>query len=279
MATGSPPWRFCPTAAAPSPAPGTRPSSSGTWRAATSCAPSKVMRFGHRRGAPARRPPRPLRLMRQDLKLWDLESGAVLRTFEGHAVGHRRGAAARRPPRPLRLRGRHPQALGSGKRRPSCAPSKAIAIRSPPWRCCPTAAAPSPAPRTTPSSSGIWRAGPSCAPSRATAIRSPPSRSARRPPRPLRLWDNTLKLWDLENGTAPHPSGPCRLGHRPGAAAGRPRSLRLLIERSALGSGQRSVPRTFGPSRSGSSPRAQPRASPAPRTATSSGSGISTSGA
>ena len=48
-------------------------------------APSTDMQIGRRRGAAAGRPPRPLRLQGQTLKLWDLETGAVLRTFEGHA--------------------------------------------------------------------------------------------------------------------------------------------------------------------------------------------------
>ena len=51
------------------------------------------------------------------LKLWDLETGKVLQTLEGHTdSGHRRGATARRPPCAFRLHRRHTEALGPGNR-------------------------------------------------------------------------------------------------------------------------------------------------------------------
>ena len=107
--------------------------------------------LGQHRGAAARRPPRPLRLLDRTLKLWDLESGAVLRTFEGH--GDRVTAVALLPDGRRALSGSADNTLKLWDLESGAAPAHLRGpwqLRSPPWRSCPTAAAPSPAPRTTP---------------------------------------------------------------------------------------------------------------------------------
>ena len=59
------------------------------------------------------------------IKVWDLASGRLLRTLEGHTeLGDRCGADGGRAHR-LRLRGQHDQGVGPGERAPAALPGRA----------------------------------------------------------------------------------------------------------------------------------------------------------
>ncbi len=105
----------------------------------------------------------------QAMRLWDRESGRLIRRFDRRrgAIDDRR-VLARRPPRALRRRGHRGAALGPGLGRAWCASSGVIPSGSSTWRSRPTAGWPTrPAvartrgetARTPPSGSGTWRRG------------------------------------------------------------------------------------------------------------------------
>ena len=135
------------------------------------------------------------------LRLWDLETGAELRRFEGHGCRHQRGGAGRWTARALGSRGPDAAAVGPRDRGRTAPVRGARGCRHAAWRRCPMDGARSREPTTDAAAVGSRIPAPSCAASRATKV---PVTSVAVLPDGRRALsgagDRTLRLWDLETG-------------------------------------------------------------------------------